>query len=321
MQNNGNLHVNFSLIARELGVSVMTIYRVVNDAPHVSGKTRAAVIERLNAHGFFSRRNLAQRRILFDFSGHPYLSWLGQKLRQRFPDTAESNHRDNPEKFFNAAALADTVVFCSNPSDTLIRRIKTENPELYTITLTTESCADVTITPDNKLGGELMARHLHRHGHSRIAVHLAEEHPTRMERYKSFRGEMEVLNPECRIDEIRQKKGEAFHSVIENYFRADHHPSAICFLAGGFGQRFWEEFCVSDEPFCRGLSIMSYDRPDSILPPGKEIHPLDRIEFDPQNIVDWAEYYILHPPMMRNISPIHTCVRTYLQISGSVKPV
>ena len=39
-----------------------------------------------------------------------------------------------------------------------IRKIKAENPELYTITLTTESCADVTITPDNKLGGELAAR-------------------------------------------------------------------------------------------------------------------------------------------------------------------
>ena len=321
MRNNGNLHVNFSLIARELGISVMTIYRVINNAPHVSGKMRAAVIRRLNDYGFFCRRNLAQRRILFDFSDHPYLLWLGQQLRQRFPNTAESDHRKNAEEFFNAAALADTVVFCSNPSDTVVRRIQTENPELYTITLTTESCADVTITPDNKLGGELAARHLHDHGHSHIAVHLAEEHPTRMERYKSFRGEMEVLNPDCRIDEIRQRSGESFHRVIDDYFGGGNRPTAICFLTGGFGQRFWEEFCLSDEPFRRGLSIMSYDRPDAVIPPEREIHPLDRIEFDPQNILDWAEYYILHPPMMPNRSPIHTCVRTTLRVCGSVKTV
>ena len=129
MQNNGNLHVNFSLIARELGISVMTIYRVINNAPHVSEKMRAAVISRLNSYGFFSRR----------------------KLQKLFPNTTESDHRKNSEEFFNAAASADTIVFCSNPSDAVIRKIKAENPELYTITLTTESCADVTITPDNKM--------------------------------------------------------------------------------------------------------------------------------------------------------------------------
>ena len=151
MQNNGNLHVNFSLIARELGISVMTIYRVINNAPHVSEKMRAAVISRLNSYGFFSRSSLAHRRILFDFSDHPYLFWLGKKLQKFFPNTTESDHRKNSEEFFNAAASADTVVFCSNPSDAVIRKIKAENPELYTITLTTESCADVTITPDNKM--------------------------------------------------------------------------------------------------------------------------------------------------------------------------
>ena len=321
MQNNGNLHVNFSLIARELGISVMTIYRVINNAPHVSEKMRAAVISRLNSYGFFSRSSLAHRRILFDFSDHPYLFWLGKKLQKLFPNTTESDHRKNSEEFFNAAASADTIVFCSNPSDAVIRKIKAENPELYTITLTTESCADVTITPDNKLGGELAARHLYYHGHRHIAVHLAEEHPTRMERYKSFRGELAVLDPDCRIDEIPQKEGDSFHRVIEAYFHAGNQPTAICFLTGGFGQDFWEEFRVPGEAFCRDLSIMSYDRPDSIIPRRKEIHPLDRIEFDPQNILDWAEYYILHPPMMRDRSPIHTCVRTRLQISGSVRTV
>ena len=321
MQNNRNLHVNFSLIARELGISVMTIYRVINNAPHVSGKMRAAVIKRLNAYGFFSRSNPVERRILFDFSDHPYLFWLGKRLQALFPNTAESNHRKNAMNFFNAASLADTVVFCSHPSNAVIRRVKEENPELYTVTLTTESCADVTITPDNKLGGELAARHLHRHGHRHIAVHLAEEHPTRMERYKSFRGELAILNPDCRIDEIHQKNGACFHQIINDYFLAGNHPTAICFLTGGFGQKFWEEFCVPEKPFCRNLSIMSYDRPDSIIPPGNGVHPLDRIEFDPQNLLDWAEYYILHPPMMPNRSPIHTCIRTTLQVCGSVKSV
>lgn len=117
MQNNRNLHVNFSLIARELGISVMTIYRVINNAPHVSGKMRAAVIKRLNAYGFFSRSNPVERRILFDFSDHPYLFWLGKRLQALFPNTAESNHRKNAMNFFNAASLADTVVFLRRTLD------------------------------------------------------------------------------------------------------------------------------------------------------------------------------------------------------------
>ena len=52
----GSLNVNFREIARELGVSAMTVYRVVNLDPAVRRETRERVTDALNRCGFFTHR-------------------------------------------------------------------------------------------------------------------------------------------------------------------------------------------------------------------------------------------------------------------------
>ncbi len=319
----GNLKVNFAEIARELDISVMTLYRVVNQSPLVSRKTRTRVINALNRHGYFTHKNIKQIKVLFDFNEHPYLHWMGEQLIKRLPQNEYlcrlCNHRKQPQDFLNAVAECDVAVFCSNPEKEVIENIRQQNPDLYTITLTTESCADVTVTPNNKLGGELVAKHLFDMGHDHIAVFLSENHPTRMERYKSFRGEMAVLNPECRIDEIHHSHNDSFCDVIEEYFlKTNPYPGVIFFPAGGFAQDFWENFVQKEPERFQNVGIMSYDRPCDIFPDTDGIQLFDRIEFLPQQILDWAEYYITNRPMMKKRSPVHTCVNSYLIREGSV---
>lgn len=319
----GNLKVNFREIARELEISVMTLYRVVNQAPEVGAATRARVTEALNRHGYFVHRKPRRTRVLFDFCDHPYLRRMGGELIGKLPRNefccTSAEHRKAREAFLNAAADSDIVVFCSVPDEAIIAAVRTVNPDVYTIAVTTESSADVTVTPNNKQGGELVARHLHSLGHDHIAVFLSETHPTRMERYKSFRGEMAVQNPDCRIDVIAHFAGETTAEACERYFaRIGMLPGVIFFPAGGFAQEFWEQAVQPEPERFRRLGIMSYDRPEELSGHSEEIRRFDRIEFVPREILDWAEYYITNRPMMKKRSPIHTCVNSYLVREGSV---
>ncbi len=109
VKRSGNLKINFTEIARELGVSVMTLYRVVNQSPLVSRKTRGRVIEALNRHGYFTHKRIKQVRILFDFiTGNRYLRDLGEQLIKRLPQNEyfcrSCNHRERPQEFLNAVA-------------------------------------------------------------------------------------------------------------------------------------------------------------------------------------------------------------------------
>ncbi len=319
----GSLKVNFAAIARELGISVMTLYRVVNQSPNVSSATRSRVTEALNRYGYFTHKRIRQVRILFDFGENTYLQSMGEFLIRHLegPDylCRACDHRKKPEEFFNLAAESDVTVFCSVPERSLFEKLKAVNDDLYTITLQTESPADVTITPNNKLGGELVAQHLWKLGQDHIAVFLSEYHDTRMERYKSFRGQMAVLNPSCRIDEIHQPKNRSVSGCIAEYLeKTDIFPGVIFFPAGGFAQNFWREFVQKDPGKYGQIGIMSYDRPCDIFSSLEGIRYFDRIEFDPRHILDWAEYYITNRPMMKKRSPVHTCVNSYLVTEGSV---
>lgn len=313
----GNLKTNFTEIARELNISRGTIYRVVNQSPLVAPETRSRVIEALNRHGYYTHRRIRHSRICFDFCEFRYLKEMGELLMKRLPESEytcfRTDHRKNRETFFNTSAACDVAVFCSIPEDSLLEEVHKINPELFTVTLTTESCADVTITPNNKLGGELAARHLASLGQKDIAVFLSDLHPTRMERYKSFIGEMHVLSPDSRITPIYHHDGINFTYTFEDYFRTcGKMPDTIFFPAGYFAQIFWDEFASKGAPYDQ-IGIMSYDHPED------NFHLFDRIEFQRQHILDWAEYYITNRPMMKKRSPVHTSVGVTLVTAGSIK--
>lgn len=83
MEKRDNGKLNFRGIARLLDISPMTIYRVLNNAPHVSEKTRNMVTEALQKFGYTSHATVKKTNVFFDFAEHPYLNHYGRKFMTR----------------------------------------------------------------------------------------------------------------------------------------------------------------------------------------------------------------------------------------------
>ena len=109
--------------------------------------------------------------------------------------------------------------------------------------------------------------------------------------------------------------------VFTRYFDSiDEMPTAVFFLAGEYSQIFYKAFILNDkEGRFRNLSIMSYDRPEDVIPEQPDAVQFDRIEFLPQDILDWTEFYILNRPMMKHRTTVHTNIKPTLKITGSVR--
>ena len=319
----GSLNVNFHEIARELGVSAMTVYRVVNLDPAVKRETRERVTDALNRCGFFTHRRGKRFKVLFDFIDHPYLSHYGEKLltniqKQGF-HCCRTSHRTARTDFLDPAAGSDAALFLSVPDNAIIDEARRVNPDLYTVTLSTRSNADVTLSPDNTRGGELAARHLFRHRHRHIAIHLAERHPTRMERCKAFCGEMRFLDPECRLDFIHERKTEQTTPLLRHYFdTVDKLPDSILFLAGEFADTYRRELLEPEPERYGRIGVLTFDHPQDQRFAHLDYN-FDCIGFRSQNLLEWAEYYITNRPMMKKRSPIHTSIEVRLEENGSIR--
>ena len=323
---NGIGKINFKEIARELGISVMTLYRVLNNESSVKPDTRARVTEALNRYGFYTHKPSREIRIIFDFCDHVYLHHYGTELMQRLShhdySCIATDHRKNPRKFLDAAAESDIIVYCSIPEDAVIEEARKNNPDLYQISVYTACNADIVVSSDNHLGGELAAEHLHSLGHRHVAVYLSETHPTRFDRYHSFFAKLKSLDPDCRIDRIQERRGDSLPRVCARYFDSvSPMPTAIFFLTGGAAQKFHLEFLRDRRDALRDLSIMSYDHPENIEQNPEILERFDRIEFLPQEILDWTEFYIVNRPMMNRRSSVRTYIRPTLRIAGSVRQV
>lgn len=325
MERRDNGKINFCELARSLGISPMTIYRVVNNVPCVRRETRARVVDALNRHGYYTHTPRKNIRVLFDFAEHPYLTHYGKVLMSNISrlnyTCFSTDHRKNAQHFFDTAGECEVAVFVSIPEPEAIGLARRANPDIYTITLSTRSCADVTLSPDNTRGGEMAAEHFHRMGHRHIAVHMCERHPTRQERWSAFFARMKELDPDCRLDVIREAAGDGTAAVLERYFSGtDRLPTGLFFLAGEFAENYCQEFLPNAPAPLRELSVMTFDNPADLE--FRRLHyDFDRIEFSSRDLVAWAEYYITNRPMMKRRSPIHTSIEVRPVITGSVRNI
>ena len=323
MEHRGNGKTNFRELARTLGLSPMTIYRVINNSPCVRRETRFRVVDALNRHGYYTHTPCKNIKVLFDFTDHLYLTHYGKVLMNNISKLNHTcyptDHRKKAKEFFDIAGICEVAVFISIPKPEIIELARKANPDIYTITLSTQSNADVTLSPNNTRGGELAAEHFHRLGHRHIAVHMCERHPTRWERWSGFFSRMKILDPDCRIDIIKESIYENTASVMNQYFsKAEQLPTGIFFLAGEFAENYFINFLPDAPEHLRDLSVMTFDHPADLQ--FKSLHyNFDRIEFISSYLLDWAEYYITNRPMMKKRSPVHTSIDVCLVVTGSVK--
>lgn len=84
--------INMRQLARELGISIMTLYRVLNNEPTVRPATRKRVIDALNKRGYYANQETA-RKIVVDFSNNHICSFSGPFFFSSFRTTVLRSSR------------------------------------------------------------------------------------------------------------------------------------------------------------------------------------------------------------------------------------
>ena len=317
--------VHFHNIADEAGVSVRTLYRVMNNQGAVSSATRRKVVTALNRYGYLCSGQKESQTILFDIIRSSFIERVGILLMQRLSlrdfRCVLSNHTEQKERFLDAVSQAAVVVMCSFPTETLLQEVRAANPDCTIVNILGGVGGDVAIDSDDYQGGQLAARHLFANGHRHVGVFSSLDQPNHVERYKSFLGQMLFLDPGCKVEFHEYFPGTDPGDFWMNYFRAHKQlPTGFFCPLGGIADYL---------PYCAeklklkipdDFSLIGYNRPEerTYVQP---LQPFDSIVFDVEQLTAWGEYYILNRPMVTNQACIHTLLQPSLEIKGSVRNI
>lgn len=322
--------IQFQTIANEVGVNVRTIYRVMNNNGAVSNSTRKKVVNALNRYGYLCAGQRKSENIVFDICKNEFVERIGIQLMQSLSmqdfKCIPTNHMENRERFMAAVSDASVVVMCSFLGQRLIDEIKFANPDCVVINILGGSCGDVAIDSDDYLGGAIAARHLYANGHRHVLVASALDQPNHVDRCKSFRAEMMFLNPACQVDFLEFVPGRDDAPFFwHRYFSAERNlPTAIFCTMGGIAYHLPYYAAKYGIRIPEDISLVCYNRPrDSNFHSTStwELFPLDSIVFEPEQIVTWANYFILHRPLDTAGNPVHTLIRPKLVVNNTVKNI
>jgi len=318
--------VHFYNIANEAGVSVRTLYRVMNNRGAVSTATRRQVEAALNRYGYLCAGKKESQTILFDIIQNPFIERVGILLMQRLSlrdfRCMLSNHLDRKERFLDAAVQADIVVMCSFPSEELLREVRQANSECLIVNLFGGNGGDVAIDSDDCLGGQLAARHFLRNGHRHVGVFTTLDQSNHEERYKGFFAEMMYHDPGCKVELHRFFQHTRAEEFWEDYFRKnkDSLPTGFFCPLGGNADYLPEYAAKYGLKIPEHFSLIGYNRPEE-RNFHRPLHSYDTVAFDIEQLAAWGEYYILNRPMLKNRAEIHTLLRPQLEIHGSVRNI
>lgn len=134
------------------------------------------------------------------------------------------------------------------------------------------------------------------------------------------------LNPACRVDFLEFVPGRDDAPVFwHRYFSVEKNlPTAIFCTMGGIAYYlpYYAAKCGIRIP--EDISLVCYNRPrdsNSHSASAEELFPLDSIVFEPEQIVTWGNYFILHRPLDTAGNPVHTLIRPKLVVNNTVKNI
>lgn len=316
--------INFREIARELNISHTTVYRVINNAHCVSDATRVRVIDALNRHGCYRDARVKPQTVLLDFdenAASSYMRDLLNLLRNRLAGNPfrwiETSHGTGRTKFLLACRDAHIVVFAPMADRDIYNRAKEVNPDLLILNLLDDAAGDIAIATDDFQGGQLAARRLYECGHR---THLAVTVPAPEDglqhsfsnRAKGFLAEMMFLAPNCRIERWEVPLRRTRNSLPQK-LKHKRRPSAVFATGLYFAKKTAAACSASGLRIPEDISLLGFDKPDCTEP------PCDSIVFNPEQIVSWAEFFIMNRPVIKNGAPVHLLLDMKLETHGSVK--
>lgn len=251
-------------IARHLGVSAMTVSRVINQSGPVSAETRQRVESALRELGYkkdrFASINARRRGVragpwsvvvdaiieddseldTFDFYARVVL-WTVRRLEAAGCQVVLTDMTRQPGQRSREIAEADAIVFCTPVPDAVRQQLDVLNPSIIRIAAFHEQPRASLVAPDDAGGGAMAAELAARNGHVRAAV-LTSAHASHAARTGAFIGRFRELSPSAQVDILTfPLLADGIHSdeasllrVLETYWDGQPHPGLL-FAVGGYG--------------------------------------------------------------------------------------
>jgi LacI family transcriptional regulator len=257
-------HPSISDVAKHVGVSAMTVSRVLSGSAAVSVETRQRVETALLQLGFKKDRiassNARRRgqtapvfsvvvdaivedaadRDAFDFYARVVLATV-RKLELAGCQFALSDLTRDPEARIQAVAEADAIIFCSPVGQEVAARVARLNPSIVMVSAFQETSGASQIGPDDAAGGRMAAELAGRGGHRHVAI-LTTSHSSYGVRAEAFCSRLHALQPASCVDVIDypllhdgiHSEEAAILGKISAYWNEGRRPS-LFFAVGGFG--------------------------------------------------------------------------------------
>jgi LacI family transcriptional regulator len=315
--------ISLRAVARELNISAMTLYRVLNNAPGVSDATRQRVIGVLDKAGILQSVQERPQTVIFDIQRDPYKSRRAFHLLTKIVNLDYkilfSNHKTDKASFLQMCDNADTVVFFSSPTEEILQDVKRANPDIFRINVFGGKGGDLAVDVDDFYGGQLAAKYFYEKGHRNLAVATIPVEPTQLNRHKSFIGELSYLAPDGKVfpllfRETWEDLGERLLYMIREqgvtgvFCTCDHVGYQLqCYLHKN-------GISVPDE-----FSILAYDVPENGVQ--KRIYDIDRIAFDQDTVIRGVEYHLVNRQIRRTDMSAYYLITPELVALGSVKKI
>ncbi len=310
-------------IAEELGVSVKTVYRVINNSAPVLPATRAKIVAALNRNGYFTRKMTEVQKIVFDLTPQCYFNLTAIPLMQNLSHHAFNcivvNCAENRSRFEDAVAEAAVVVWGTRQTEETLAWAKSLNPEATHIVVSNGGGDDIALDMDPLVSGQLAARHLHANGHSRVLGVYCEKYSNcHRDRIATCCGELKRLNPKSEVVMEKARREEYAPQFAERLFnaRALDGITAIYCAYESMACAFYEELNRRGIRVPEDVSLLCCDRPDL-----KNLWrgPVDFICSEPEDYIRWLEYLIQNRPMMPLANSMYMRIVPRLFITGSVR--
>lgn len=317
--------VPFKNIALESGLSVRTLYRVMNNDVCVTDATRRRAVRALNKFGYTCLDQRRNRSVLINADhSNVFKQPLALELIKMFSSECSVLLTDcwnERNAFLDAGSDASVLISMDAVPETLMAKLRYINPSCVVINLLCGGGGDLAIDSNDFLGGKLAADHLADNGHRHVAVVTPLSHSNYVDRMLTFQAQMFYRDPGVRIDfvndyHVGQEGPEEFWG---RYFRRTRElPTAIFCPLGGLCDHFpyfAEKIASLSVP--EDISIVGYNRPEE-----RGIHTLfqlDSVVYDLKKLIDCCKYYALNPPLSGIDGTVHTLIEPQLIIQGSVR--
>lgn len=173
-------------VAREAGVGIGTVSRVLNDSPLVSHATRHRVLEAIERLGYqpspiaraFGRRRTEKLEVLIPAFAHPFVLDIILGIQDALADSDLTmlirtiGGADERERVFDECCLRNrsdgVLVVWMPPSDAFVERVQADKVRAVLVNARHPSFSSVAV--DNDVAAEQAVRHCASLGHRRMGL-------------------------------------------------------------------------------------------------------------------------------------------------------